>query len=419
MNNNGGFLRMTDTHLGSVRDLLLRAGSHYLSAGVADATIADGSVAALRQLLFQALKSADLPLAGASAEVLAAIAWGSRYYPQDSRDGRLAIPAAPPDASLTSSKLRHDAAQLGYLASRGLIDADLAHISEAYDNWAAKLEMMGSSARQPLQGEALADLGHVFNRIVHVRETPRVSQALGDWDADQVQASYFVPPGVAVVDDFLTQQALQNLWAFCLESTVWSSNRHGYGRIGAQFHNGFVCPLLIQIVEELQQKLPQVIGLRYPFRHLWGYKTPATLPADATVHADFAAVNVNFWLTPDECNLDPRTGGLVVYGVDAPAHWTFHQYNGRRTELIQPFLARQGAKATYIPYRQNRAVIFNSDLFHGTAESRFRDAYENQRINITMLFGTRAEDTDHRNLSSRELTPNGYGWRSAAFARRH
>lgn len=31
------------------------------------------------------------------------------------------------------------------------------------------------------------------------------------------------------------------------------------------------------------------------------------------VHADSATVNLNFWLTPDEANLDPTSGGLVVY----------------------------------------------------------------------------------------------------------
>lgn len=32
-----------------------------------------------------------------------------------------------------------------------------------------------------------------------------------------------------------------------------------------------------------------------------------------TIHADSASVNLNFWVTPDEANLDPTSGGLVVY----------------------------------------------------------------------------------------------------------
>jgi len=41
-----------------------------------------------------------------------------------------------------------------------------------------------------------------------------------------------------------------------------------------------------------------------------------------------------------------------------------------------------------VPYRENRAVLFDSRLFHGTDAPEFAPGYENHRINITMLFGT-------------------------------
>ena len=50
---------------------------------------------------------------------------------------------------------------------------------------------------------------------------------------------------------------------------------------------------------------------------------------------------------------------------------------------------RDGAKPITVPYRANRAVIFDSNLFHKTDEIRFADGYENRRINITMLYGRR------------------------------
>ena len=46
-----------------------------------------------------------------------------------------------------------------------------------------------------------------------------------------------------------------------------------------------------------------------------------------------------------------------------------------------------------VPYRENRAVIFDSDLFHRTDTLRFKPGYENRRINVTMLFGRRAGKT--------------------------
>jgi len=43
-----------------------------------------------------------------------------------------------------------------------------------------------------------------------------------------------------------------------------------------------------------------------------------------------------------------------------------------------------------IPYRCNRAVVFDSDLFHETDAIRFKEGYLNRRINVTFLYGDRA-----------------------------
>jgi hypothetical protein len=42
-----------------------------------------------------------------------------------------------------------------------------------------------------------------------------------------------------------------------------------------------------------------------------------------------------------------------------------------------------------IPYRTNRAVVFNSDLFHESDEIAFKDDYLSRRINVTLLYGYR------------------------------
>jgi hypothetical protein len=224
---------------------------------------------------------------------------------------------------------------------------------------------------------------------------------------------------LVVVDDFLTPEALAGVRRFCTESTVWFANRYPNGRLGAFFHEGFNSPLLLQIAEELRATLPELLG-SYALRQLWGYKNKAFLPGDTTTHADFAAVNVNFWTTPSEANMDEERGGLVVYGVDAPPDWNFVMYNGR-TDLISPFLASRNAEAIVIPYRANRAIIFNSDLFHATAEVRFCEGYENRRVNVTMLYGERDEDRHHPRLSRHQLA-TGRGtlrpaWRSQARRR--
>ena len=102
----------------------------------------------------------------------------------------------------------------------------------------------------------------------------------------------------------------------------------------------------------------------------------------------FAAVNVNFWVTPDESNLEPSSGGLVVWDKEAPMNWDFQDYNNN-PQKINAFLNEAGAAAWAVPHRQNRMMLFNSNLFHKTDRYQFKPGFENRRVNITMLFGDR------------------------------
>jgi hypothetical protein len=107
------------------------------------------------------------------------------------------------------------------------------------------------------------------------------------------------------------------------------------------------------------------------------------------VHADEAAVNVNFWITENEANLDAERGGLVVYTHDAPKDWGFARFN-IDSKSIADYLTSVGSVPVRVPYQANRAVIFDSDLFHATDQPRFREGYLNRRINITLLYGLRS-----------------------------
>ena len=53
------------------------------------------------------------------------------------------------------------------------------------------------------------------------------------------------------------------------------------------------------------------------------------------------------------------------------------------------WVEQTGAEEVIVPYRCNRAVIFDSNLVHRTDDFYFAPGYENRRINITMLFGER------------------------------
>ncbi len=192
-------------------------------------------------------------------------------------------------------------------------------------------------------------------------------------------------PQIVVIDNLLTEETLARLRRFCMDSTIWRK-AYANGYLGAIPESGFASPLLAQIADELRHAYEGIFG-RHPLRYLWAFKCDGRQKG-VNIHADFAAVNVNFWITPDEANLDAAHGGLVVWDVAAPLDWDFNRYNNDEA-AIRGFLAEKGAKSVTIPYRANRAVIFDSDLFHETDTIAFRDGYANRRINITMLYGRR------------------------------
>ena len=287
-------------------------------------------------------------------------------------------------------KLQHDAEQIRWLCSAGRIDAAFGKLAEAYEKILAALPA-DAPPEEPAALEA-ADWRRIalaYNRPLHLPEAPTAGGAAvnPDLDTAAIENTYRESaPNLVVVDDFLTQDALERLWRFCLDATVWYQVKRGY--LGAYLVDGFGTALALQIADELCARLPGIFR-SHRLEQLWAYKYDSRLQGIAT-HADFAAVNVNFWITPDEANRDPASGGLVIHKAHAPSDWAFRTYNADSARMTQ-FLADAGDEPVTVPYRQNRVVIFDSDLFHRTDDLDFRPGYENRRINVTMLFGDRAE----------------------------
>jgi tetratricopeptide (TPR) repeat protein len=298
------------------------------------------------------------------------------------------LPAAL--ARTSSGKVDHDIEQFEYLNERGRLGAQGPQLVELFREARAALPPAPAGTHVvDLPEPWKTRLRPFYNRLVHRAEAPRLGTGAVSPNLDDaaITRDYFERrPGMTFVDGFLTPQALASLRRFCLESTVWFQYRYANGYLGAFWQSGFWAPLLHQIAEELRAALPAIFQ-DHALRKVWAFKYDARL-SGIPIHADFAAVNVNFWITPDEANLDPRTGGLIIWDKEAPAAWDFETYNADE-RAIRGFLADSQAASFDVPYRANRAVIFNSDLFHETASLHFRPGYANRRINITMLFGKR------------------------------
>lgn len=280
-------------------------------------------------------------------------------------------------------KLQHDVDQLAFLLDRGLAQPQLSDVLAEHRGLLAQARDDDMLEIAPAAWPRLA--AH-YNRLIHLRETPARSEGAvsRQWDGAAIERDYRAhAPGFTWFDGLLTPAARQELWRFCMESTVWFQMTFK-NEVSATLFNGFCCPLLLQIAQELRQRLPGLLGGQ-PLSLAWAYKYCGPF-SGLGPHADDGAVAVNFWLTPDEANEDPERGGLVIWDRIVPEHY-LRRDRQTQQQIIQSLIDEPGATAVTVPYRCNRAAIFDGMILHSTDAFRFKDGYENRRINITLLYG--------------------------------
>ncbi len=294
-------------------------------------------------------------------------------------------------AAIHASRIRHDAEQIRYLAEHAFFQhADPRYADTLHALQRKAAQSAEANPRLPVSQEEAQALAPSLSHILHYADNPALPQgalnpALNREECERrYQASR---PELMVIDAFLRPEAVAALRQFCRESTIWKKD-YDDGYIGAFLGEGFSSPLLLQVAEELRTTFPGIFR-RHRLLQAWAFKQDSTRHP-LKIHADAAAVNVNFWITADAANLDPTCGGLIVWDKAAPRDWDFAAYNSTAFQpKIMDFLQQSGAEAKKIPYRENRAVIFNSDLFHESDTCVFRDDYESRRLNITFLYGRR------------------------------
>lgn len=279
-------------------------------------------------------------------------------------------------------RLRHDFEQLELLAQRGLLDdAGRAALALLKRHCAEPLDVNRVFAPQGRDGDALRD---ALTTVHHYRAEPFSGPALGDNDYRAIEEQYLSgKPPIVTIDNFLSPAALAALRRHCEQATIWKLSA-GEGYLGALLTQGFAPPVLLAIADGLRDVLPRIIG-DLPLLQAWAFKYDQRLQG-INMHADFARVNLNFWVTPDDACIDKSSGGLVVYDVPAPTSWTFADYNTNQAKMTA-FLETNKAKAVKVPYRENRCLLFDSSLIHVTDEVHFKPGYANRRVNITLLYG--------------------------------
>mgnify|MGYP003139510122 CR=1 FL=1 len=217
---------------------------------------------------------------------------------------------------------------------------------------------------------------------------------------DIISENYYTTnPNIVVIDDFMNLEALQKLKNYCLEFPFWNTI-YGRGYLGAFRQNGFNPQVVETLSLEMVQNLPKIFDTpnKRNLSQMWAFKYESKCPG-IDIHADFAAINVNFWITPTEANRDydkekgiGKTGGMWIWDKGAPADWDFTRYNGDDKNEVMAYLTEHNSNAVYVPYKYNRCVMFDSNLFHKTADINFFPGFDNKRVNVTMLFGQREND---------------------------
>ena len=279
-------------------------------------------------------------------------------------------------------RLRHDVEQLDLLARRGKLDAKGRAMLEVLRRYCSQTKDLHSMVA-PVANEA-GLMEQALTDTWYRPDLPFAGRALGENDYAAIERQYLDSrPSVVVIDNFLSPEALVSLRQFSEEATVWKVN-YERGYVGALLAQGYSSPVLLAIADQLKRAMPQVIG-DHPLLQAWGFKYDQRMQG-INMHADFAKINVNFWITADSACEDSSTGGMVVYDVPAPSSWTFADYNMNQAKM-QAFLKRYDAQSMRVPYRANRCVLFDSSLIHVTDELHFKPGYENRRVNVTLLYG--------------------------------
>ena len=298
------------------------------------------------------------------------------------------------DQSISLFKLKHDVHQANYLSSKDYkingIDKFIKIGDEILVREENKEDENNYNKKVLLNNNEINSL-LPYLKENHIYQTKTISGSCINLNKNwqDVEDEYFNSTNqIIYIDNFLSDEALQELRKFCLVSKVWYKE-YNNKYLGAFSNSGFISQIHLQIASELKEKLPKLFG-PHKLSKFWGFKYDSTLGKGINIHADAAIHNLNFWITPDKYNNNKNSGGLKVYDAPAPDNWTFTEYNTHNNKKkIYQFLEEKNANCVNVPYKFNRAVLFNSAYFHETDEIDFKDTYEGRRINNTYLFGYR------------------------------
>jgi len=181
-----------------------------------------------------------------------------------------------------------------------------------------------------------------------------------------------------IIDNFFPDELCKELREYILNIKVFKKEYFDYKSI--DFDNDPPDSSLRNISENyVVPKVSLIKQSQYDRAWSFVYKNVAR---GVCAHADPSFINVNIWVTPDECVEDHNKNGLIIYRKRAPKDMLWEYYNSG--DHAEKFLKK--SKYDRIPYRYNRAIIFRGNTFHSTDNVHMKQGPENRRVNYTFLY---------------------------------
>ena len=184
----------------------------------------------------------------------------------------------------------------------------------------------------------------------------------------------FYKNGYVIFDNFLKEEYATRLKEFVYNTNIRNDYYFDYAAINLSkkepFHGHIWFPLLSSIVSEISSNFS--LFKKYEFVRGWAFIHENFQTRSVSPHLDGLPLTMNFWVTPEQCieTCSDEYNGIVI--TDAKS--------------LRQFESEKNYKKINVPYKFNRAMIFNGNNVHYSLKSRFKDGYKNKKVNFTFLF---------------------------------
>lgn len=201
------------------------------------------------------------------------------------------------------------------------------------------------------------------------------------------------PDRHVVLDDALDPIALATLRSELMSSWAWHYRAQpGY----------VLCLSSPQsaVIRNVTRRLTSILDRFHPGLEVceeWAFLHQR--PFEEFVHSDIGTYVWTLWLTPEQWDRSPDTSGLRLFPLVRP-----EDMPNSHKHTLEYFRTKSLGDSIYVPYRENRAVMFSASTFHAIGPCDFdASSVERMRCSVSIFLDTRDHwDAQHQ---LEQLTP--------------